>query len=570
MSFKPSWKLLSLQPALFIIAIGFLITQQKPQPVRAHGSESHQPGLSNSFSFSTPSNSQDSSLSHRDIDTVQFAPGEEQAMYDRMKQKGIGILSDDSWELAQTPLAGTEHIVGKWEGPYDWPVIAIHATLMPNGRVLAYDSVGDNPTESYTNHTFTRATVWNPSTNSHSRADVNTGYNIFCSSLTVLLDGRVFAAGGNKNSNLDGIDKTHFFNPSSQTWSRGPNMLQGDRWYPSVTALSNGDSLISGGGPTIPEIFQRNGSFRSLPGANAQIASDRTYHWLKQAPNGQIAYLGPDPTLYYLNTNGNGNWFNFRTRDQINRSYGSHAMYAPGRALVSGGGNFNSSAVTIDLNNGTVNNTRSMTYQRLQHNLTVLPNGRVLATGGMQNTSQGLVDVNKGVFAAEWWNPNNGRWTTLASMRVTRQYHSIALLLPDGRVLSAGGGICGACQQQGYIAKNAEIFSPPDLFRNDGTGRLAPRPSINSASSSLTYGQTFNISTPQASDISRVTLVRFGGVTHSVNMDQQFVSLSFNRGSGTLQVTAPNNNRTVPPGNYMLFILNSDGVPSVAKILTLS
>ena len=114
-----------------------------------------------------------------------------------------------------------------------------------------------------------------------------------------------------------------------------------------------------------------------------------------------------------------------------------------------------------------------MAFGRRQHNLTVLADGTVLATGG-NSSGAGLVDLNAGVYAAEQWNPATGQWRTLAAMQVTRQYHSTALLLPDGRVLSSGGGICGTCDQVGYLAKNAEIFSPPYLFQADGDARAAP------------------------------------------------------------------------------------------------
>ena len=119
-----------------------------------------------------------------------------------------------------------------------------------------------------------------------------------------------------------------------------------------------------------------------------------------------------------------------------------------------------------------------MAFGRRQHNLTVLADGSVLATGG-NSSGAGLVDLNAGVYPAEQWNPATGQWRTLAAMQITRQYHSTALLLPDGRVLSSGGGICGTCDQVGYLAKNAEIFSPPYLFQADGT--LAPRPAIDAA-----------------------------------------------------------------------------------------
>jgi hypothetical protein len=154
-------------------------------------------------------------------------------------------------------------------------------------------------------------------------------------------------------------------------------------------------------------------------------------------------------------------------------------------------------------------------------------------------------------------------------MAVTRQYHSTALLLPDGRVLSAGGGICGTCDQVGYLAKNAEVFTPPYLFQKDGSGQLAPRPTISSAPSSAGYGSQVQISTPDAASIQKVALVRLGAVTHSNNMEQRYVPLNFSTGSGSLTASTPANTNVAPPGFYMLFIIDGAGVPSVAKMVRL-
>jgi hypothetical protein len=210
-----------------------------------------------------------------------------------------------------------------------------------------------------------------------------------------------------------------------------------------------------------------------------------------------------------------------------------------------------------------------MAYGRRQNNLTVLADGTVLVTGG-DSSGAPLVDLNAGVYAAELWNPATGQWTTLSNMQVTRQYHSTALLLPDGRVLSAGGGICGTCDTVGYLNKNAEIFSPPYLFAKDGSGSLAPRPTVAAAPGTVTEGTQFSVSTPDAASINKVALVKLGAVTHSNNMEQRYAPLSFTAGTGTLTVTAPANINIAPPGYYMLFIVNSAGVPSVAPILSVA
>src|ERR687884_851997 len=142
-----------------------------------------------------------------------------------------------------------------------------------------------------------------------------------------------------------------------------------------------------------------------------------------------------------------------------------------------------------------------MSFGRRQHNLTVLADGSVLATGG-NSSGASLVDLNAGVYAAEQWSPATGQWRTLAAMQVTRQYHSTALLLSDGRVLSSGGGICGTCDQVGYLAKNAEIFSPPYLFQADGS--LAPRPVIDAAPAATTYGAAMSIGTASPASVAKV------------------------------------------------------------------
>ena len=193
----------------------------------------------------------------------------------------------------------------------------------------------------------------------------------------------------------------------------------------------------------------------------------------------------------------------------------------------------------------------------IPHTLTVLPDGNVLVTGGGSTTES--TDSSVGVLAAEMWSPATESWTTMASGQVARLYHSIALLLPDARVLVAGGGrvVDGTDPS---IKLNAEIYSPPYLFK--GT-----RPTITSAPTDVPYNSTFVVQAPNATQIASVELIRLGAVTHAFNNEQRFLNLTFQQLSGSLNIQAPANANLAPPGYYMLFIVNDSGVPSVAATM---
>jgi len=494
---------------------------------------------------------------HEALDSVILTPAQE-----RKLDAHTRAVSAKYAKAAAAVVAGAPQDVGAWGPVVDWPVVGVHVALLPNGKVLAYDSIGDKATETYPMQNTTRATVWDPATGSQTPVTVNTGFNIFCSGLAHLIDGRLFIAGGNKDQQLNGIVKTHLFDPAANSWSLGPNMTAG-RWYPTVTPLTNGEMLITSGRVNVPEVRTLAGNLRSLSNASLSLP---LYPWMDVAPNGLTFYSGPNQTLRALNPAGSGAWQTFGQRDTINRGYGGHAIFDIGKMLVAGGGASTKDARVIDFGGAAphVSSTASMAFGRRQHNLTVLADGTVLATGG-NSSGASLVDLNAGVYPAELWNPGTSQWRTLAPMQVTRQYHSTALLLPDARVLSAGGGICGPCDAVGYLGKNAEIFSPPYLFQADGT--LAPRPSIDAAPASTTYGAPMAIATPAATSIRKVALVRLGAVTHSNNMEQRYVPLSFTAGSTSITATAPANANIAPPGIYMLFVIDANGVPSRARMV---
>ncbi|MEO6411487.1 MAG: ricin-type beta-trefoil lectin domain protein [Pedococcus sp.] len=473
---------------------------------------------------------------------------------------------------AAAAAAGPESS-GSWGPVEPMPVVPVFVALLPNGKILMWDSVGDNATESYPDQTFTRAAVYDPATKTSTRIDV-AGTNIFCAGFVQLSDGRIFVAGGNKDAALNGTNLTHIFDWNTMSWTRGPNMA-GERWYPSVAALMDGQAMIVGGGPGFAEIRRTDGSIGQLTGVTA--ASGRVYPFIQSAPDGRVLYSGTDNAVRRFTWTGAGSQETAVGRDGINRSYGSYATFGPGLTIVSGGGSSTVNGVAVPYDSATIVDTRSgspqstpaasMLNRRRQHNLTVLADGSVLATGGQDQTGDGLINLTHAVFAAERWNPTTNVWSPLASASRVRQYHSVAMLLPDGRVFTGGGGICGSCQSQGYLEKNAEIFTPPYLYAADGSGAMAARPTISGVPSTLRLDTTFTATSPEAAQVAKVGMIRLGAPTHSVDQGQRYVPLSFSASGQTLTIAAPVNPAEAPPGYYMLFAVDAAGVPAVAPIV---
>ena len=209
----------------------------------------------------------------------------------------------------------------------------------------------------------------------------------------------------------------------------------------------------------------------------------------------------------------------------------------------------------------------------LDANATVLPDGRVIVIGGSQNgnIAGNNFDDSQSVLESELWSPSTETFKSAAIMKTPRNYHSSALLLPDGRVLSAGGGGCGGppipCLQNHY---SAEIYYPPYLFKTDGSGRLAERPMIALAPATVGYNANFEVSSPDAAITSSAVLMHLGSATHAFDQGQFRVPLQIeSRGGGLLGLRSPANANIAPPGVYMLFIIDAAGVPSDAKMIKL-
>jgi galactose oxidase len=468
---------------------------------------------------------------------------------------------------------------GRWDPPVNWDIVPLHLSLLPTGKLLAWGKYESGTTS------MANPRLWNPSAGPPSSAiSLSTPDMLFCSGHTLMADGRVMVSGGHFDDDR-GLRATNIFDPVSQTWATGlPKMAQG-RWYPTVTTLADGRLVTVAGRDSasnevlVPEIWE-GGRWVRLPGASLRLPY---YPFLFLAPNGRVFYAGDRVQARWLDVDasgagGRGKWTTAAALKHLwpnNRDYGSAVMYETGKVLVVGGGGDPSRATpdpksaaptataeTIDLEvaGPSWKNTDPMHSARRHLNATILPDGQVLVTGG--SSSGGFNTLAGAVRAAEVWNPQTGHWTQLAANSVDRVYHSVSLLLPDGTVLHGASGDANAPGGQPYPARRShEIFRPPYLF-------MGARPTITSLSkTTVGYGETFTVNTPFAAQITKVRWIRLGSVTHAFDANQRANTLTFSRGSGVVRVTAPANARRAPPGHYLLFLLNRNGLPSAGRVV---
>jgi hypothetical protein len=451
--------------------------------------------------------------------------------------------------------------IGSWSPLLNWPIVAAHSILMPTDTLLLMDGwVAPSPGYEFDPATGILTGEVNPF-----------GLDIFCSGHTTLMDGRVVIAGGHDFGGVIGLNVTSIFDPVAKTWTAGPNMSYA-RWYPTLTRLGDGRLVAISGNITattwadIPEIYDPVANqWSKIPGISTSQVHEEEYPLSFLLPSGKILVIASSVAQAYVLDPIAPSWGPIAGRTLYN---GSAVMYLPGKILYSGGGTpLNSSnpaqatAQVIDLTLATPawQSTGTMKAARYAHTLTVLPDGKVLAIGGGTDMDQS--DVAGGELSSEEWDPATGTWTTLAPASVPRVYHSTAVLLPDGRVLSAGGG---HAESQGSPGEyNAQYYSPPYLFKG-------ARPTLTSSPANANYGATITVGTPDAASITSVVLIGLAADTHTLDMNQHFVPVSFTSSSGSLSVNIPASPSLVPPGYYMLFIVNNAGVPSVAPFIQIT
>ncbi|OLE05663.1 MAG: hypothetical protein AUI36_42420 [Cyanobacteria bacterium 13_1_40CM_2_61_4] len=469
--------------------------------------------------------------------------------------------STTSAAVPVTVVATTPAVVGQWAAPVTWPIVAVHAHLLPTGEILASDGQTAGAT----------ARLWNPSTGVFTTVN-NPNTNLFCAGHCHLGDGRVLVAGGHIAGHT-GVKDTNLFNATTHQWSLAASMHTA-RWYPTATTLPDGRILVTAGeigcaecDAPIPEVYNpQTNIWTELTAANLPLPY---YPHMFVLPDGRVlaSSTSEHPIITQV-LDVNAQTWTVVDPDPVDG--GSAAMYLPGKVLKAGTSYHPDDPVVpsvattyvIDMTQPSPRwrQTPSMAFARTYHTLTILPDGEVLVTGGGNTTD--AVGVNGAALPAEIWSPATETWTVMASMSKPRLYHSTALLMPDARVLVLGGGRFNGVNEP-TDQLSSQFYSPPYLFGG-------PRPTITSAPATTTYGGTIDIQTPDASRIAGVSFIRLGSVTHAIDMDQRLVPLAFTVGSGSLSVQAPANANLAPPGYYMLFILDTSGIPSVAAIMKIS
>jgi hypothetical protein len=451
-------------------------------------------------------------------------------------------------------------LVGHWQAPLCLPILGVHLHLLPTGKVMLWDRLA-------------HARLWDPASHTLTTPRrANPGYDAFCSGHAFLENGSLLVAGGHLGSgehDHDGVGllSASIYDPIADAWTRLPDMNAG-RWYPTNTTLGNGDMLVVSGSQDtygtknlLPQVWRTaSATWRNLTTAQSVAALGLDlYPRMFLLSDGRVFKAGEDQDTWFLDTSGTGAWTTGPRSHFGFRSYGGAALYGADKILIVGGGDPpTASAEVLELRGATPawRSVAPMALARRHLSTTVLPDGQVLVTGGV--SGPGFNDERTPALAAELWNPVTEQWTMLPAATIVRGYHSTAILLPNGQVFTTSGG---QGTDSARIELAAELYSPAYLFRG-------ARPVITAAPAAVTYGATFTIASLTATRITKVTLIRLPSVTHAFDQNQRFLELRFSRQiSGQLEVTVPANPNVLPPGHYMLFILNEVGTPSVAKII---
>ncbi len=576
-------------------------------PLTVNLQSSHPPRVSVPNSVTIPANAR--SVTITVTGQVAAGPGTETASI-TATAAGMGTARLSAW---------VENPMGQWGHVGDTlSVIAIHAALLPTGKVLFFS--GDEV--DYNNIEKGKAEMWNPLNGQSQTLPFPSPRNLFCSGHAFLPDGRLAIFGGHAYPGAGrGADHdVHTFDPASATFTRHADMAHA-RWYPTCATLPDGTvmavagaaagapggwNLYTWGGLPInreAEFLQPDNGQRQSSTAFQCDCEFLLYPFMHVLPGGRLFVHGQWKTWIYDATAANDTGFvqglEYATRSPNSRTYPVQAGCTvlplrddePNRVriLVAGGGDervdcqgheteATNTTEIFDYNPTLASSTPqpgwrwgpALGYRRFMSDTVLMADGNVLIVGGV---AKGVADNNAlAVRQTELFDSQSETVRPVASITVDRRYHSTALLLPDGRILSAGS--TGAWPPSpSSNERKIEAYSPPYLF-------CGPRPVVVGAPGVLGYGVLFSFDieyptlsprlTDAASEISFVTLVRLGSATHTINTDQRCLRLTVQSAAGgRVTVRAPSDRAAAPPGYYMLFAVDRRGVPSRAAMLRL-
>jgi hypothetical protein len=402
---------------------------------------------------------------------------------------------------------------------------------------------------------------------------------MFCPGVAILANGDVMVTGG------DTADKTSIYDPATNSWAAGPPMNIG-RGYQGMTLLSNEEAFTLGGswsgalGGKLGEVWSPTGGWRELTNVPATpmytadpqgVYRADNHGWFIATSGSKVLQAGPSKQMNWITTSGAGSITPAGLRGTSNDAMNGNAVYYSIDKIITMGGapayedsTATSDAFKINIKSGRAKVTQvgSMNFPRAFANSVVLPNGQVVTVGG-QTYAVPFSD-NDSILSPELWNPSTGKFTVMAPEAEPRNYHSVAILLPDGTVFSGGGGLCGDCATN---HPDGQIFTPPYLLNANGS--LRTRPTITNAPTSAATGQTITVTT--GGPVQRFSMVRYGESTHSVDNDQRRIPLSIVAHSGkTYTLAIPSDPGIALPGPYMLFALDARGTPSVSTTISIT
>jgi Domain of unknown function (DUF1929)/Glyoxal oxidase N-terminus/PKD domain len=487
----------------------------------------------------------------------------------------LGAASEKALAQAQ--------VTGQWVTlSYPMPINPIHMGLLHTGKVLVVAGSENDPTEHKAK--ISKAAVWDLGGGNITQGTItrtpDLTWDVFCNGWAFFPDGRCLVIGGTAQYDpFHGDPRTTVFDPLTEKFSQMQYMAHG-RWYATGIVLPDGRIMAFSGLNETGVVDNQVELYTVGSGWSSPFTapySPNLYPWLHVLPDGRVFNSGGSPYSDMFNPSTQTWTVNFRkTSTGLDRTYGNSVLlpllppnYAA-RVMILGGGVPNATATTeiIDFSKSTpawVRMGNMPSGARVEGNSVLLPNGKVLVQGGSRVNNDGTTAT----LGADLFDPATGAWSSTMPggagfAKFARMYHSVALLLPDATVATAGSN-----PQRGTWDKHIEIYSPAYLFNADGS--LATRPVITSAPLRIGYNSVaFTVQTPDALNIGSVVLVKPGSDTHAFDMEQRLLGLTFTAASGALTVNAPPNSNLAPPGYYLLFVLNRAGVPSVARFVQVS